>query len=168
MLKGLLITTLFPGLMVVAAFADLLSMTIPNWLTIALAAGFFIVAALIGLEWADISVHIAVAIGAFALSLTLFWLGWIAGGDVKLFVATSLWVGPQWIVAYSLYASVFGMILALILLFLRALRLPSMLMSQGWLVRLHNPEEGIPYGIALAGAGLLIYPSAPFMSVLCN
>ena len=168
MFKGLLITTFFPGLMVVAAFTDLLSMTIPNWLIIALAAGFFIAAALIGLGWADISVHIAVAIGAFALSLAMFSLGWIGGGDVKLFVATSLWVGPQWIVAYSLYASVFGMILALILLFLRAVRLPSMLMSQGWLVRLHNPEEGIPYGIALAGAGLLIYPSAPFMTVLAN
>ena len=168
MFKALLITTLFPGLMVVAAFADLLTMTIPNRLIIALAAGFFIVAALIGLGWADISVHIAVAIGAFALSLALFWLGWIAGGDVKLFVATSLWVGPQWIVAYSFYASALGMSLALILLVWRALRLPSMLASQGWLVRLHSPQEGIPYGIALAGAGLLIYPSTPFMSVLVN
>jgi len=143
-------------------------MTIPNRLIIALAAGFFIMAALIGLGWADISVHVAVAIGAFALSLTLFWLGWIAGGDVKLFVATSLWIGPQLIVAYSLYASVLGGGLALIFLFWRALRLPSMLTSQGWLVRLHRPKEGIPYGIALAGAGLLIYPSTPFMSLLVN
>jgi len=90
MFKGLLITTLFPGLMVFAAFTDLLTMTIPNRLIIALAAGFFIMAALIGLGCADISFHIAVALAAFALGLTLFWLGWIGGGDVKLFVATSL------------------------------------------------------------------------------
>jgi len=87
---------------------------------------------------------------------------------VKLFVATSLWVGPQLIVAYSLYASALGGGLALILLFWRALRLPSMLTAQGWLVRLHRPQEGIPYGIALAGAGLLIYPSTPFMTALVN
>jgi prepilin peptidase CpaA len=87
---------------------------------------------------------------------------------VKLFVATSLWLGPQWIVAYSLFAGVLGMSLALILLFLRMLPLPELLTSQGWLVRLHNPKEGIPYGIALAGAGLLVYPSTPFMAALVN
>ncbi len=128
MFKEILITTIFPGLMVFAAFTDLLSMTIPNRLMFALAAGFFVVAPLIGLGWADIGTHIAVALAAFALGLTLFWLGWIGGGDVKLFVATSLWVGPQLIVAYSLYASALGgMGLALILLFWRALRLPAML-----------------------------------------
>jgi prepilin peptidase CpaA len=168
MFREILITTIFPGLMVFAAFTDLLTMTIPNRLIIALAAGFFVVAASTGLGWADIGIHIAVALAAFALGLTLFWLGWIGGGDVKLFVATSLWVGPQLIVAYSLYASALGGGLALILLFWRALRLPSMLTAQGWLVRLHRPQEGIPYGIALAGAGLLIYPSTPFMTALVN
>jgi prepilin peptidase CpaA len=154
--------------MVFAAFTDLLTMTIPNRLVIALAAGFFVVAALTGFGWADIGIHITVALAAFALSFTLFWLGWIGGGDAKLYVAISLWVGPQLIVAYSIYASVLGMGLALILLFWRAVRLPSMLTAQGWLVRLHSPKEGIPYGIALGAAGLLIYPSTPFLAALVN
>jgi prepilin peptidase CpaA len=166
MFTEIIVTTIFPGLMIFAAFTDLLTMTIPNRLIIALAAAFFVVAALTGLGWADTGVHIVVAIAAFALSFTLFWLGWIGGGDVKLFAATSLWVGPHLILAYSLYASMLGMGLGLILLFWRALRLPSMLTDQGWLVRLHYPKEGIPYGIALAVAGLLIYPSTPFMTAL--
>jgi prepilin peptidase CpaA len=41
-----------------------------------------------------------------------------------------------------------------------------MLTSQGWLTRLHSPKEGVPYGIALAAAGLLLYPETPFMAAL--
>jgi prepilin peptidase CpaA len=41
-----------------------------------------------------------------------------------------------------------------------------MLASKGWLVRLHSPNEGMPYGIALAAAGLLAYPHSPFMAAL--
>jgi prepilin peptidase CpaA len=33
-------------------------------------------------------------------------------------------------------------------------------------VRLHSPQEGVPYGIALAAAGLLVYPDTPFMVAL--
>jgi prepilin peptidase CpaA len=33
-------------------------------------------------------------------------------------------------------------------------------------VRLHDAKEGVPYGIALAAAGLLVYPDTPFMAAL--
>jgi prepilin peptidase CpaA len=168
MLNEILTVTLFPGLMLIAAFSDLLSMTIPNRLIFVLTAGFFVLGPLTGFGWADVGVHVAVGLAAFGVSVVVFWLGWIAGGDVKLFVATSLWIGPKLIIVYSLYAGVLGMSLALMLLFLRALRLPAMLASQRWLVRLHSPKEGIPYGIALAGAGLLVYPSTPFIAALVN
>ena len=41
-----------------------------------------------------------------------------------------------------------------------------MLTSQGWLMRLHDSKTGVPYGIALAGAGLLVYPDTSFMTAL--
>jgi prepilin peptidase CpaA len=53
-----------------------------------------------------------------------------------------------------------------LLLFWRWLPLPVMLSSQSWLVRLHSPKEGVPYGIALAAAGLLVYPATPFVVAL--
>jgi prepilin peptidase CpaA len=31
-------------------------------------------------------------------------------------------------------------------------------LARQWVARLHEPSTGIPYGIALAGAGLLSYP----------
>jgi prepilin peptidase CpaA len=168
MIKELLIITVFPGAMALAALTDLLFMTVPNRLVLALASSFFVMAPLVGLGWGDIGTHVALALAALALTLALFSLGWIGGGDVKLFAATCLWFGPETIVAYSLYAGLIGMALALLLLFCRGLRLPAMLASQGWLVRLHSPEEGVPYGIALAAAGMLVYPSTPFIAALGN
>ena len=44
MIKDLLIVTIFPGLMALAAATDLVTMTLPNRLVLALAAGFFLVA----------------------------------------------------------------------------------------------------------------------------
>jgi prepilin peptidase CpaA len=59
-----------------------------------------------------------------------------------------------------------GGALALLLLFCRGQPLPAMLASKGWLVRLHGPNEGMPYGIALAAAGILAHPQSPFMAAL--
>jgi prepilin peptidase CpaA len=168
MIKELLIITVFPGAMALAALTDLLSMTVPDRLVCALAVGFFVTAPLVGLGWGDIGTHVALALAALALTLALFSLGWVGGGDVKLFAATCLWLGPETIVAYGLYAGVIGMALTLLLIFWRGLPLPSTLASQGWVIRLHSPKEGVPYGIALAAAGLLVYPSTPFMAALGN
>ena len=41
-----------------------------------------------------------------------------------------------------------------------------MLPPQDWLMRLHSPKEGVPYGVALAAAGLLVYPETPFAAAL--
>jgi prepilin peptidase CpaA len=41
--------------------------------------------------------------------------------------------------------------------------LPLMLARTPWALRLHAPETGIPYGIALALAALAILPNAQIM-----
>jgi prepilin peptidase CpaA len=164
MLKDVLILTVFPGAMALAAASDLLTMTVPNRLALVLAAGFFVVAPLAGLGWSDVGLHLALAVAALGLTFALFSFGWIGGGDAKLFAATCLWLGPESIIAYVVYAGVLGGALTLLLLFWRGLPLPAMLTAQGWLVRLHDPKEGVPYGIALALAGLLAYPGTPFMT----
>jgi prepilin peptidase CpaA len=40
--------------------------------------------------------------------------------------------------------------------------------NQAWALRLHHPKTGIPYGIALAAAGLSIYPSTWAFAVLAQ
>ena len=165
-MKDLLILSIFPAAMTLAAVTDLFTLTVPNRIVVALALLFFLAAPLAGLGLADMGVHAGLALAALALGFTLFSLGLVGGGDAKLFAASCLWLGPQAIVPYALYAALIGGALAFLLLFWRAQPLPAMLASKGWLVRLHSPNEGMPYGIALAAAGLLAYPHSPFMTAL--
>jgi prepilin peptidase CpaA len=37
------------------------------------------------------------------------------------------------------------------------------LAGRDWVTRLHEPNGGVPYGIALAAAALITYPSSPWM-----
>jgi|GEM_PF-5487745 len=66
MIKDILILTIFPGAMALAAASDFFTMTIPNRLVLALASGFFVVAPLAGLGWSDIELHMALALAALA------------------------------------------------------------------------------------------------------
>ena len=166
MIKDLLLLTIFPGAMAFAAATDLFTMTVPNRLALALVAGFFVAAPLVGLGWSELGLHVGLAVAALVVSFALFSFGWIGGGDAKLFAATCLWVGPAALLTYSIYTALIGGVLTLALLFWRGVPLPPMLMGQGWLARLHDPKGGVPYGIALAAAGLLVYPQTPFMAAL--
>jgi prepilin peptidase CpaA len=41
-----------------------------------------------------------------------------------------------------------------------------MLMGQAWAERLHRQDTGVPYGIALAIAALIVYPQTEWMTAL--
>jgi prepilin peptidase CpaA len=61
--------------------------------------------------------------------------------------------------SYALLASVMGGLLTLGLLFLRQYPLPAFLTRQNWIVKLHDPCSGIPYGVALAAGAFFLLPS---------
>jgi len=46
------------------------------------------------------------------------------------------------------------------------LPLPHVLVGRDWIERLHRRGGGIPYGIALAAAALLVYPHTEWMTKL--
>jgi len=166
MLKDILLITIFPAAMAFSAATDLFTMTVPNRIALALVAGFFVLAPVVGLGWSELGLHMALAVTALVLGFVMFSFGWIGGGDAKLFAATCLWLGPEALLRYGVLAALLGGVLTLGLLFWRKMPLPVMLTSQDWLVRLHSPREGVPYGIALAVAGLMVYPETPFMAAL--
>jgi prepilin peptidase CpaA len=166
MLKDILLVTIFPAAMAFSAATDLFTMTVPNRIALLLVASFFVLAPLVGLGWTELGLHVALALVALVVSFVLFSFGWIGGGDAKLFAATCLWLGPQALLDYGVLAALLGGVLTLGLLFWRRFPLPATLTSQDWLVRLHSPREGVPYGIALAAAGLMVYPQTPFMAAL--
>lgn len=157
---------IFPALMAFAASSDLLTMTISNRITLALIAGFFAMALVTGMPPAAVLEHGTAALLVLVGGFLLFSRGWIGGGDAKLAAATALWFGWPHLLDYLLYASILGGALTLALLQFRKFVLPSPLIRRAWIERLHRPEGGIPYGIALAAAALLIYPYTGWMQAL--
>lgn len=158
--------SLFPALMLFAAWSDLITMTISNRVSILLVAGFAVMAILVGLSPTDMLWHAAAGLLVLSVAFACFAFGWIGGGDAKLAAATALWFGFEYLMQYLLIASIFGGALTLLLLQIRAWPLPLALANQEWAQRLHAPRGGIPYGIALAAAAIVIYPSTIWMKPL--
>ncbi len=154
---------MFPALMAFAASSDLFTMTISNRLSLALSAGFVLLAIVAGMSLSTFGLHLAAGLLVLTVSFGFFSQGWIGGGDAKLAAATGLWFGFEHLLDYLTYASLFGGILTLILIQFRKLPLPQVLARQTWIMRLHEAGGGVPYGIALAAAALTVYPTTGWM-----
>jgi prepilin peptidase CpaA len=157
---------LFPALMAFAAASDLFTMTIPNRVSLALAAGFLVLAVFCGMGTYDMLSHLAAGAAVLTVAFTCFAMGWVGGGDAKVAAAAALWFGFGHLLNYLLYASLFGGALTLLLLQFRQWPLPYPLAAQTWLLRLHAKESGIPYGIALAIGALMIYPETEWIKAV--
>jgi prepilin peptidase CpaA len=90
----------------------------------------------------------------------------MGGGDAKLAAATAIWLGFDYLLNYLVYASLLGGALTLLLIEFRLVPLPGLLAGQFWAQRLHRQGGDVPYGIALAGAALLVYPDTPWMKAI--
>ena len=155
--------TLFPGAMAFAAASDLLTMTIANRISLLLIAGFAVVAALSGISGLALVSHVGAGAGMLVVGFFCFARGWIGGGDAKLAAATALWLGCAHLFDYLIDASLIGGALTLLILMFRIMPLPAPLTGRQWAERLHQPDAGIPYGIALAAAALIVYPQSEWM-----
>jgi prepilin peptidase CpaA len=158
--------TLFPAMMAFAASSDLLTMTIANRVSLVLVGGFLILATLCGLSGADIASHFGAAGAVLAVAFVCFAFGWIGGGDAKLAAATALWLGFGHLFDYLVYASILGGALTLAIVQFRSLPMPHVLAGREWAERLHRHGGGVPYGIALAAAALVVYPQTEWMTAL--
>jgi len=147
----------FPALMIWAAVSDMMTMKISNMVSLSLLGLYLVMAFATGQTWGQIGYHLACGAVVLVITFSMFVFGWIGGGDAKLAAATAIWFGFSDVMAYVVVAAAFGGLLTLFLLQFRRFSLPEILNRQEWIARLHNPTSGIPYGIALAGAGLYLY-----------
>lgn len=153
-----------PLLAIVAALNDLTTMKIPNWISIALIFGFFPIALYFKLPLIVVGTSAGLAIAALLISMGMFALKWIGGGDAKLMAASVLWLGVSASLPFMLYTALAGGAFCLLLIMARK-HLP--LFSQigpSWVTRLMQPKGDIPYGVAIAIGALLAYPSSPLMA----
>jgi prepilin peptidase CpaA len=155
----------FPFIMLYAAAMDVLTMRIANSISIGLAAAFFVVAAIAGMPLQQMLVHVGVGLAVLVANMLLFQLRLVGGGDAKLLAAAALWVGYEQLIPFLVYVTIFGGVLALVLLAYRfapadVLPLPN------WASRLHNRSEGMPYGVAITAGALVVYPLTPLPGLL--
>jgi prepilin peptidase CpaA len=164
-LIAVLSLTLFPAMMAFAASSDLLTMTIANRVSLLLIGGFVLLAAATGMSISAMALHAGAAAAVLVVAFVCFAFGWIGGGDAKLAAATALWLGFDHLADYLIYASLLGGALTILLIQFRTLPLPAMLVGREWAERLHRVDGGVPYGVALAAAALLVYPHTEWMRV---
>jgi prepilin peptidase CpaA len=157
----------FPAAMAFAGAMDLLTMTIPNRISVALVVAFLVAAPLAGLSGEAWMSHLAAAALVLAAGIGMFAVGWLGGGDAKLMTAAALWIGLDDLLVYITLMAILGGALALLILAYR--RLPATaLPGPGWAMRLHESGTGMPYGLAIAGAALWLYPQTFWFQALAS
>ena len=155
---------LYVLVLLLAAASDATRYRIPNSLSLLLLAGFVAVAPMLSLSAtaAHLSAGAMVLIGAVLAFVTGVW----GGGDAKLVAAASVWIGWSELATFLLLTALFGAALALLLLAAR--RMVSPPSESRWYSRLLSRDEGIPYGVAIAAAGLVLTPSLPILHTLAG
>ncbi len=156
----------FPVAMAFAAANDLFTMTIPNKISLALVAAFALAAVFAGLSWDQVLIHVGIGAAALVAGFTLFSFRLVGGGDAKLMAAGALWMGSDLVIQYLAYITIYGGVLSLLILAYRRFIPADTLPLPPWAQRLHTHGGGIPYGIAIAAAALMLYPSSAWFRVL--
>lgn len=137
--------------LIIAAFTDLKSRKIANWLnaSIALGAPVFWWASAMPLlpqgatffEPASIVMQFGLAVIVFLLLSILFAMRAMGGGDVKLLTALALWIAPMAYLQLLIMMALLGGVLTLGFSFFH-------------IMRRQRDKLTIPYGVAISLAGL--------------
>lgn len=142
----------YAGVLLGAAAQDMLWLKLPNRLTLALLLLYpaHVIASAAPVDWpmALVAAVIALIIGFF-----FFAMGWIGGGDAKLFAVGTLWAGPALFPEFLMATTLSGGIIASFMLVHRrfATRLVA---ATGPLDS--RPQKDVPYGAAIGFGGLTV------------
>jgi len=148
------------ALLAIAAYSDIKMLRIPNLLVIAIAA---IGVARLVLLGDLLSAIYAVGFGLFVflIGILLFSRGIVGGGDVKLLVATILLIRYRDLFEFFVVMSVVGAILSVAVVLIHSY-LP-LVAGPRLAVRLPKSRLPVPYGVAIATAGIVTLLFQPLL-----
>ena len=156
----------FPALVVWSALRDATTLTIPNRLTIALAAAFVPAALLAGLGPAAWGLALATGLAALVIGMAMFAMNWVGGGDAKLFAACGLWIGVSGAAPFLFWTGLAGGVLAGGLLLARQAASYAPGFGPAWMQRLLTRGGQVPYGVAIAAGALAAFPQSAVMRAI--
>ena len=156
----MLIQTMFVIILLACALYDLTSLRIPNYLNAMLIALFAVVVAARP-NGVDLVGHGLVFLGMLAFGAICFYRGYWGGGDVKLYAASALWMGPELIISFVVCVSILAGVFAVCLLAVRRLVAMLAVMDRSWLAARTRPRvlavgEGIPFAVPLSLSAILL------------
>ncbi|WP_258191199.1 prepilin peptidase [Sphingomonas sp. PP-CE-3G-477] len=131
------------GLLVSAGIQDARTREIANWknAVIALLAPVWWYAN--GLDlWPDMAMQVGCALAVLAVFLVAFHFGMMGGGDVKLIVALALWLPFPAFLSMLMVMSIAGGVVTIVMMIERR-------------IKKNSGQIEVPYGVAIAFAGLL-------------
>lgn len=154
----LLLLGLYPTALCACIGSDLARRVIPNALVLAILAGFAALTCVMPLP--DLSMRLLLAAVATALGFSLFAENLVGAGDAKLAGALMLWVDPMQVPLFLLACGLIGAVLTLATLARR--RHAGLRPGLAAIASRHS----LPYGVALAGAGLALHPFSSLLLAL--
>ncbi|MFM9936609.1 MAG: prepilin peptidase [Novosphingobium sp.] len=139
--------------LLVAAFTDVRRRQIDNWLNAAVAAGAPLFWWATGLSlWPGVALQLTIAVVTFLALAGLFALRAMGGGDVKLLTALALWMPAVLFLKLLVIMALAGGVLTIVL-------------SMWHITRRRKDQLKIPYGIAIASAGIWIIATTDWATV---
>lgn len=147
-----LILYLLAGLLMAAACQDIARLTISNIFPVLVILLFPAWVAVVGPQ-ADIWMNGVNFLVILGIGMGLFSMGWLGGGDVKLFAAVALWFDFSAILQLTLYIAAAGGALAVMLTLLRRAVPAGVRDRFDW--AMFERRGPIPYGVAIAVGALL-------------
>jgi len=140
---------------VAAAASDLVRYQIPNTVCLVLAGAFALHAPAMPLTAAG--AHLLAGLAMMAVAAAGFAFRLMGGGDAKLLAAATLWMGWQDLLPFLFVTAMAGAAIGIFLLAARRLA-PDPPPEGRWWSLVMARSSGIPYGIAISAAGLLMLP----------
>lgn len=151
LLGQVLVLGIFPAALSVAIATDLMSRIIPNLVIGVLILGFSVLALSTGVP--DLKPRLLWCAGVLAVGLALFRADLVGAGDAKLAAAVVPWLDPGQVVIFLLLCGLLGA------------GLVGLALSRARLAAPFAAVSGLPYGVALAGAALLLFPFSALMAL---
>ncbi len=151
----------FPALVILAALGDVKSMTIPNWLSLALVGLFVPVALILGLSPTLIGAHLLAGVLALLAGMVFFALRWLGGGDAKLMAAVVVWMGAMASIPFVIWTAIAGGVFSLLLILGRSHAPILSGVGPEFSRRLFQPRGDIPYGVAICIGALIAFAESP-------
>ncbi len=156
------------GLGFLAGWSDYKGMTIPNYIIVSVSALFFVsYGALYFGEveiFSDLKWHLVAGVLTLIITFFMFSIKMIGGGDSKLAVAFSFWVGLKGLPIFLFYMAFTGALFGVAAIILKKKK-PCKGPAEGsWIARVQAGESVVPYGIPIVIGAFVAFVQLGFLS----